>query len=202
MSVCIQVRIYQFTLDNTGQFYNKILIGRPDVETTKQQFKPPDESKSVVSILKAEKTNVTAVTEMAEGSVKKHVQTNDTDINRDGSATKEFEIKLLQIRQEILDEIKKGSYKMDIAPSDLVDFGGQRSFDLTHQLFIQYKGTFVLMVDGRFNLNEELDEYKPTKMTSGCKFQFFMNNCQKSFINSQHVSNALPSQLDLNCSTE
>ena len=44
------------------------------------------------------------------------------------------------IHNAIKEELKKGYYKVNIAPSDLVDFGGQRSFDMTHQLFIQRKG--------------------------------------------------------------
>jgi hypothetical protein len=36
----------------------------------------------------------------------------------------------------IQEKIKNGTYEIDIAPSDLVDFGGQRSFDMTHQLVI------------------------------------------------------------------
>lgn len=73
------------------------------------------------------------------------------------------------IQQDILDKIKKGSYIMNVAPSDLVDFGGQKSFDMTHQLFIQHKGTFILMFDGRKGLNTDLDEYPQGNVTAGCK---------------------------------
>lgn len=67
--------------------------------------------------------------------------------------------KALTIQSDILEEIRTGEYKIRIAPSDLVDFGGQRCFDMTHQLFIQHKGTFVLMFDGRYELHKPLDEY-------------------------------------------
>ncbi|CAC5403813.1 unnamed protein product [Mytilus coruscus] len=67
--------------------------------------------------------------------------------------------KVFTIQSDILKEIRTGEYKIKIAPSDLVDFGGQRCFDMTHQLFIQHKGTFVLMFDGRYELHTPLEEY-------------------------------------------
>lgn len=77
------------------------------------------------------------------------------------------------IQDDVVDKIKKKSYMMDIAPSDLVDFGGQKSFDMTHQLFIQHRGTFILLFDGRKGLNTELDEYPQGDITAACKFFFY-----------------------------
>jgi hypothetical protein len=54
------------------------------------------------------------------------------------------------------DELRKQNYKVNIAPSDLVDFGGQKSFDMTHQLFIQHKGEYILMFDGRYDFCDHL----------------------------------------------
>jgi hypothetical protein len=54
-------------------------------------------------------------------------------------------------------ELRKGNYKVNIAPSDLVDFGGQKSFDMTHQLFIQHKGEFILMFNGSFDFCDPSD---------------------------------------------
>lgn len=68
--------------------------------------------------------------------------------------------KVFTIQSDILKELRTGKYKIKIAPSDLVDFGGQRCFDMTHQLFIQHKGTFVLMFDGRYELHTPLEEYR------------------------------------------
>jgi hypothetical protein len=66
------------------------------------------------------------------------------------------------------DEIRKGTYKIDIAPSDLIDFGGQRSFDMTHQLFMRHKGTFVLMFNGKIDFLDHLEEYNQEETTE-CK---------------------------------
>jgi hypothetical protein len=74
----------------------------------------------------------------------------------------------ITIQEDIKQEIRKGTYKIEIAPSDLVDFGGQRSFDMTHQLFMRHKGAFVLMFNGRIDFSVPLDEYKQGETTE-CK---------------------------------
>ncbi|CAG2196263.1 unnamed protein product [Mytilus edulis] len=60
---------------------------------------------------------------------------------------------------DVFEEVKSGQYTIKIAPSDLVDFGGQRSYDMTHQLFVQHGGTFVVMFDGSKDFREPLPEY-------------------------------------------
>ena len=67
----------------------------------------------------------------------------------------------------ILEKIRNRTYKIDTAPSDLVDFGGQRSFDMTHQLFMRKKGTFVLMFNGAIDLSIKLTKDKGE--TTECK---------------------------------
>ena len=62
----------------------------------------------------------------------------------------------------IQEKIKNGTYETDIVPSDLVDFGGQRSFDMTHQLFMQHKGTFVLMFNGTIDLLKITNDERET----------------------------------------
>lgn len=73
------------------------------------------------------------------------------------------------IKSDVLQEIRDGRFKTRVAPSDLVDFGGQRSFDMTHQLFIQHKGTFILMFDGRYGLHSPLKEYPQGDITAKSK---------------------------------
>jgi hypothetical protein len=62
----------------------------------------------------------------------------------------------ITIHKDIKEELRKANYKVHIAPSDLVDFGGQTSFDMRHQLFIQHKGEFILMSNGIFYLCDPL----------------------------------------------
>ena len=75
----------------------------------------------------------------------------------------------ITIHEDIKEELRKGKYKVNIAPSDLVDFGGQKSFDMTHQLFIQHKGEFILMFNGKFDLCDPLPEYPQGDVTTECK---------------------------------
>ncbi|CAG2256576.1 unnamed protein product [Mytilus edulis] len=80
------------------------------------------------------------------------------------------------VREDILEEVRKGRYLIDIAPSDLVDFGGQRSYDMTHQLFIQYRGSFIIMFDGRYELNTPLMEYPQRDVTSEALIMHWINS--------------------------
>jgi hypothetical protein len=75
----------------------------------------------------------------------------------------------ITIHKEIKEDVRKGNHKVDIAPSDLVDFGGQNSFDMTHQLFIQHKGEFILMFNGRYDFCDPLPEYPQGDVTTECK---------------------------------
>lgn len=52
-------------------------------------------------------------------------------------------------------ECMKGNYEMTIVPIDLWDFGGQKIYQLTHQLFISSRGTFVLIFNGGERINDE-----------------------------------------------
>ena len=74
----------------------------------------------------------------------------------------------ITIQEDIKQKIRKGKYQIEIAPSDLVDFGGQRSFDMTHQLFMRHNGAFVLMFNGRIDFSVPLVEYKQGETTE-CK---------------------------------
>lgn len=78
------------------------------------------------------------------------------------------ELQKLKLQSDILKAVREGKYEIKIAPSDLIDFGGQKLYDMTHQLFIQHRGTFLLMFDGRFGLFNQLKEY-PKGVTAACK---------------------------------
>ncbi|XP_063437227.1 uncharacterized protein LOC134718555 [Mytilus trossulus] len=80
------------------------------------------------------------------------------------------------IQDNLLEKIIKGTNIMRIAPSDLVDFGGQKSFDMTHQLFIQHRGTFILMFDGRKGLDTELEEYPQGDVTAASVLEHWINS--------------------------
>jgi hypothetical protein len=55
----------------------------------------------------------------------------------------------------VLQERKKGDYKMIIIPIDIWDFGGQKIYYMTHQLFISSMGTYVVVFNGSIGINVE-----------------------------------------------
>lgn len=57
---------------------------------------------------------------------------------------------------KIKELLKSGKYEETIAPVDIWDFGGQDVYYVSHQLFICYRGTFVLVFNGSNNLNDKL----------------------------------------------
>lgn len=58
--------------------------------------------------------------------------------------------------QRIIKLLRTGNYNEKIAPVDIWDFGGQDIYYVTHQLFICYRGTFILVFDGSKDLNEHM----------------------------------------------
>ncbi|CAG2210103.1 unnamed protein product [Mytilus edulis] len=52
-----------------------------------------------------------------------------------------------------------GQYEMVVVPIDLWDFGGQKIYHLTHQLFVTSRGTFLLIFNGSRDIHENISEY-------------------------------------------
>ncbi|XP_076088056.1 uncharacterized protein LOC143058455 [Mytilus galloprovincialis] len=65
-----------------------------------------------------------------------------------------------EIIKLIRSECNKGNYEMIIVPIDLWDFGGQKIYHLTHQLFISSRGTFVLIFNGSKGIHDDIPDYK------------------------------------------
>ncbi|XP_052096542.1 uncharacterized protein LOC127731746 [Mytilus californianus] len=53
----------------------------------------------------------------------------------------------------------KGDYEMVIVPIDLWDFGGQKIYHMTHQLFVTSRGTFLLIFNGSKDIHEDIPDY-------------------------------------------
>jgi len=169
-----------------GDVLSKVLRGQPDM---KQEKHPSKYGKSLPKIEKTvrpppatEKKMTSEKHPAAESKAISSPKTDTTDVK--GGRLKDTYINeglpnpqtlkmakqnYLTIHEDIKEELRKGNYKVNIAPSDLVDFGGQKSFDMTHQLFIQRKGEFILMFNGRFDLCDPLPEYPQGDVTTECK---------------------------------
>ncbi|XP_052070067.1 uncharacterized protein LOC127708924 [Mytilus californianus] len=168
------------------EVFAKIIRGKPGVckgsqmEARQQTKSSPGSSSQAVEtdVITSQSTNTDmqegqmATTNSTDHTVFQHFLSQTESVLKDKSihmshkcislATNEIqtlECERLQIQSDILKEVRNGQYRIEIAPSDLIDFGGQKSYDMTHQLFIQHSGTFLLMFDGRFGLHTQLGEY-------------------------------------------
>ncbi|XP_076090552.1 uncharacterized protein LOC143062692 isoform X3 [Mytilus galloprovincialis] len=63
-----------------------------------------------------------------------------------------------KIRELVIEVARDGRYKMKIVPIDIWDFGGQKDYYMTHQLFITSRGIFVLMFNGSQNMHQHMSD--------------------------------------------
>jgi len=169
-----------------GDVLSKVLRGKPDM---KQEKYPSKYGKSLPKIEKKMRLSLATKKKMTSA---KHPAAESKDILSEKTDTllvkgarnedthkgqpkpqqqtqKMSKQSYITIHEDIKEELRKGNYKVNIAPSDLIDFGGQKSFDMTHQLFIQHKGEYILMFNGRYDFCDSLPEYPQGDVTTECK---------------------------------
>ncbi|XP_052080427.1 uncharacterized protein LOC127718447 [Mytilus californianus] len=91
-----------------------------------------------------------------------HEATRDDSAGREGDSEDKLTAKDMsedEIIKLVRSECNKGNYEMVIVPIDLWDFGGQKIYHMTHQLFITSRGTFLLIFNGSKGINEEIPDY-------------------------------------------
>jgi hypothetical protein len=132
-----------------GDVLSKVLRGNPDIEkpdTTlpknREDVQLQDSSKACI-IPQAHTSTASTPSLVPEKD-----DVNITDPRPIKQKSQNYIIDAIQ------EKIKNGTYEIEIAPSDLVDFGGQSSFDMTHQLFMRHKGTYVLMFNGTIDFSK------------------------------------------------
>ncbi|XP_052076240.1 uncharacterized protein LOC127714238 [Mytilus californianus] len=59
-----------------------------------------------------------------------------------------------KIHELMIKAVKEGKYKQKIVPIDIWDFGGQKDYHMTHQLFITSRGIFILMFNGSIGIHK------------------------------------------------
>ncbi|XP_063442202.1 uncharacterized protein LOC134722511 [Mytilus trossulus] len=104
------------------------------------------------------------ILKVLKGKTNTRIKTlDDSSTNMTGTSRKDssktMEISDDDIIKLVRSECMKGNYEMTIVPIDLWDFGGQKIYHLTHQLFISSRGTFVLIFNGGESINEEDGAY-------------------------------------------
>ncbi|VDI73966.1 Hypothetical predicted protein [Mytilus galloprovincialis] len=63
-----------------------------------------------------------------------------------------------KLHEMVISSIREGRYKQNIIPIDIWDFGGQKDYYMTHQLFITSRGIFVLVFNGSLNLHKHMPD--------------------------------------------
>lgn len=63
-----------------------------------------------------------------------------------------------KIHELIVKAVEDGKYRQMVVPIDIWDFGGQKDYYMTHQLFITSRGIFVLMFNGSVDLNKHMPD--------------------------------------------
>jgi len=169
-----------------GDVLFKVLRGQPDMKQEKHPSKygkslpkiekkmrpPPATKKKMTSEKHPAAESKDILSEKTDTALVKGASMEDTHKGLSKSLLQDQKMpkqSYITIHEDIKEELRKGNYKVNIAPSDLVDFGGQKSFDMTHQLFIQRKGEFILMFNGRFDPCDPLPEYPQGDVTTECK---------------------------------
>jgi hypothetical protein len=149
-----------------GDVLARVLCGQP----AKTQAKPDTKNSEKVQPQDSDKRNIIQETHTQRKdntlSTSAVPDTGNDDVNTTDPLRKQS-VQHSIIAATIQEKLRKGTYEIEIAPSDLVDFGGQRSFDMTHQLFMRKKGTFVLMFNGTIDLSIKLTKDKGE--TTECK---------------------------------
>lgn len=64
-----------------------------------------------------------------------------------------------KIHELVVKAVKEAKYKQMIIPIDIWDFGGQKDYYMTHQLFITSRGIFVLMFNGSVDLHKHMPDF-------------------------------------------
>jgi uncharacterized Zn finger protein (UPF0148 family) len=148
-----------------GDVLSRVVCGQP----AKTQAKPDTKNSEKVQPQDSDKRNIIQETHTQRKdntlSTSAVPDTGNDDVNKtDPLRQQSVQHSIIATIQE---KIRKGTYEIEIAPSDLVDFGGQRSFDMTHQLFMRHKGTFVLMFNGKIYFkDDEQKEITKCKLVS------------------------------------
>ena len=144
-----------------GDVLSRVLCGQPDMT----QAKPDTKNSEKVQLQDSDKGNIIQEThtQRKDNTSSTSAAPNSTLVPGTGNddVNKTDPLRQQSVHHSIIATIQ------EIVPSDLVDFGGQRSFDMTHQLFMRHKGTFVLMFNGKIYFkDDEQKEITKCKLVS------------------------------------
>lgn len=109
-----------------------------EIRTPFKQRQPASQKLTEIS---RQKTNLTSVIDITKSELSEKIES-------DMSAGK--------IHELILKAVQEGKYTERVVPIDIWDFGGQKDYYMTHQLFITSRGIFVLIFNGNIGLHKHM----------------------------------------------
>ena len=98
------------------------------------------------------------------GRTPSHFKTSDGISAKMDEVKREEHVTTIDMSEEEIIKLVRsqctlGQYEMVVVPIDLWDFGGQKIYHLTHQLFVTSRGTFLLIFNGSRDIHEDIPEY-------------------------------------------
>ncbi|XP_063438361.1 uncharacterized protein LOC134719286 [Mytilus trossulus] len=99
-----------------------------------------------------------------KGKTPSHIETADGRSAKMDETNRDENLTVIDMSEEAIIELVRsqctlGQYEMVIVPIDLWDFGGQKIYHMTHQLFITSRGTFLLIFNGSRDIHEDIPDY-------------------------------------------
>ncbi|CAG2256355.1 unnamed protein product [Mytilus edulis] len=145
-----------------------LLRSREQIEQNNAHSSPdakPDAVESSEEITKSDGGNASKIISDVKKTTNKSTQMKETTRDQPSLTTEMSEEDILDLVRSVC---SKGNYEMVIVPIDLWDFGGQKIYLMTHQLFISSRGTFVLIFNGSKGIHDEILDYAELP---GCQSQ-------------------------------
>ncbi|VDI01224.1 Hypothetical predicted protein, partial [Mytilus galloprovincialis] len=141
----------------------KLIEEVADSDDAKHRRKSKSKGSVSSSLGATKRQNVAHLKSSNDESALMHGATRDDSAGRRGDSEDILTAKDMsedEIIKLIRSECNKGNYEMIIVPIDLWDFGGQKIYHLTHQLFISSRGTFLLIFNGSKGIHDDIPDYK------------------------------------------
>ncbi|CAC5384660.1 unnamed protein product [Mytilus coruscus] len=136
------------------------LAKSPRNETDERITFPKHERRDKTSLIVVLETSIepkyAISSQLAESSENKLYLPVDSEcvLTTEGTSDMSYD----KIHQLLVNAVKEGKYKQMIVPIDIWDFGGQKDYYMTHQLFITSRGIFILMFNGCIDLHKHMSE--------------------------------------------
>ncbi|VDI39870.1 Hypothetical predicted protein [Mytilus galloprovincialis] len=160
--IIVDLKSYEgnFIDNQRSEGYNNptsTLEGIQDEHSKYNQHKGPDGQSSTSDKIKTSSVFDSSVKQLIRELSTGKTQTNQMISGQlDSKLLKEIssDMSIDKLHELMVKAVKEGKYKQMVVPIDIWDFGGQKEYHMTHQLFITSRGIFILMFDGSIGIHK------------------------------------------------